>query len=305
MVLKLTDHVKLRGRIIKAGERYVNSYTGIPYAYRSTLLVASKELVYPTENVEIDATKAGAVCPRSETSSAPLLMKDVIDVLSDNGGAVEDALECASLDVYAPVTLARGKQNVVIYVHGGGLNSGSRFQALNRADNIHRFDELSETIWVNVGYSLGPLGFWAFRDETGSVQANAAIYEIIRAIKWVHDYIDKFGGDKNDITLIGHSAGAALVQTIHFMLRNPAKFGFTRQPFHKLVVMSGSSYLFKPVSIDDALARQKVVIDKTPCKGLASREQDACIKGLDGKSIIDATRGDRRASCRERVSSPV
>jgi carboxylesterase type B len=288
--VSLTDNVTVIGTPITAGNRKVHRYSGIPYAHRSELLMAPEELIYPTKETIIDATTAGAVCPQVGGFRIPKEAQPLLDALMENGGAKEDAFNCASLDIYVPAAPGNKKRNVVIYVHGGGMDSGSRFQALTRADKIHRFDELKETIWINVGYSLGPLGFWAIRDKDGAIQANAAIYEIIRAIKWVHDYIPKFGGDTDDITLIGHSAGAALVQTIHFMLRNPNKFGFTQQPFHKMALMSGSSYLFSPISFEDALARQEIVISKTPCKDLPSEEQNACMKGLDDRTIIEATR---------------
>jgi hypothetical protein len=65
-------------------------------------------------------------------------------------------------------------------------------------------------------------------------------------------------------------------------------FDFTQQPFHKLAIMSGSSYLFKFISIEDAIARQKAVINQTPCRHFDEEAQDVCMQSLSGKEIIKA-----------------
>ena len=286
--VKLNQYVTVEGLSTRVGDRTIHQFTGIPYATRETLLTRPKAVVYPDrKKVTIDATTPGFVCPSDTNWSASLdgFHAKLMHALTDVNGAVQDGLKCTSLDIYVPAT--PGKKAIVVFVHGGALNFGARNQAVNRADQIHRFDEFAETMWVSVGYSLGPLGFWAKATEDGGIEANAALHEIILALLWVHAYAASFGGDLDNITLMGHSAGAALAQDADFALRNPAYHGFgKRQPFHKLILMSGTSYLFPPIGMEEALARQQQVIDEAGCR--KARDPLACLQRLSGKEIMEA-----------------
>jgi carboxylesterase type B len=263
-------------------------FLGVPYARRISRFGALISNVHPT--ADIDATHPGSICPILGVVRVAEGAQVIVDTLGDTGDAPVDELNCLNLDIYAPAGKRKQElRRVVIYVHGGGMDSGSRYQEFNRADLVHRFDDLSNVIWVNVGYSLGPLGFWHVDSQDGRFVSNAALVELVEALRWVQTHIRAFGGNASDVTLMGHSAGAALSQMVQIMLGSLEKYGFKEAPFQKLALMGGSALLFPPVPISTALARQELVIEKTKCHGLNDQDLINCLEKLEIESLIDAT----------------
>jgi acetyl esterase/lipase len=112
-----------------------------------------------------------------------------------------------SLDVYH-FGKPDSKKPVVIYVHGGAFALGDKANNMTNKQNL--FSSL-EYILVSVNYRLSP--------ETYSTDPNRVMYpthhnDVADAIKWVFDNIANYGGDKQKIALLGHSAGAQLVALI-------------------------------------------------------------------------------------------
>jgi carboxylesterase type B len=172
---------------------------------------------------------------------------------------------------------------VVIYIHGGGLEVGARNQRFNSARRIHRLKMLrNDTVWINIGYSLGPLGFWHHTDENGQVHSNVALHEIILALKWVQDHIHQFGGDPENVTLVGYSGGAALAHLVHIILKDFHSYDFQFAPFIKLILMSGSALLFEPVFTEDALMRQAKIMSAAGCSDIA------CLQHLGPQQLAQA-----------------
>jgi acetyl esterase/lipase len=101
-------------------------------------------------------------------------------------------LPAQRLDLYKP-TVARAAAPVVIFIHGGGWNSGDK--------NLYRFvgAALAEQNWISVSinYRLYPTGKFP-----------ALMQDAAMAVKYVHDHASEWGGDPNRIYLLGHSAGA-------------------------------------------------------------------------------------------------
>jgi acetyl esterase/lipase len=95
---------------------------------------------------------------------------------------------------------------VVIYIHGGGWSIGDKSQKLENKLNL--FNEL-DYVFVSVNYRLSPFPF----DTSNADRVQYPIHniDIAEAIKWVYDNIADYGGNKEKIAIIGHSAGAHLV----------------------------------------------------------------------------------------------
>ena len=119
---------------------------------------------------------------------------------------------------------------VIVYIHGGGFKGGCGHEK--------HFDEpvwpLKGVIGVTFNYRLGPLGFMSLEElkELDGHCSNYGLYDQIEALKWVKHNIKAFGGNPNNITIMGQSAGAMSVQQLCL---SPLTDGL----FHKAVMLSG------------------------------------------------------------------
>ena len=139
--------------------------------------------------------------------------------------------DCLFLNVFTPDTAKNGdKLPVLIYIHGGGFTGGCGHEK--------HFDEpvwpVKGVIGVTLNYRLGPLGFACLpqlKEEAGKT-GNYGLYDQHTAITWVRDNISAFGGDPENIIIMGQSAGAMSVQQ-HSL--SPKSDGL----FRKAVMSSG------------------------------------------------------------------
>lgn len=147
-------------------------------------------------------------------------------------GEVYDYSEdCLFLNVFTPDTAREGdKLPVLVYIHGGGFTGGCGHEK--------HFDEpvwpMQGVIGVTLNYRLGPMGFACLpnqQEEEGHT-GNFGLYDQLTALKWVKDNIAAFGGDPENVTIMGQSAGGMSVQ---LQVESP----LTRGLFRKAVMSSG------------------------------------------------------------------
>ncbi len=110
-----------------------------------------------------------------------------------------------SLDIYYSALIEQ-KKPVVIYVHGGAWSLGDKANQLENKINL--FQSLNY-VFVSVNYRLSPFPYEV--NNSKRVMYPTHNRDIADAIKWVFDNISEYGGDQNNIALLGHSAGAHLV----------------------------------------------------------------------------------------------
>ncbi|KPM37667.1 hypothetical protein AK830_g8899 [Neonectria ditissima] len=154
-----------------------------------------------------------------------------------NNGSLADAdVDCSSeedclfLDVWAPVNSAGKKLPVMVWTYGGGFTGGSKSQ--NTPEGL--FDLSTEFVFVAYNYRLGMTGLAngpTFLHEGGT--SNTAIWDVEHAFKWVQKYIGKFGGNPDEVTAVGFSAGGS--QTLFQFTRFA---GHAKQLFNRAYVMS-------------------------------------------------------------------
>ena len=139
--------------------------------------------------------------------------------------------DCLFLNVFTPETAREGdKLPVLIYIHGGGFTGGCAHEK--------HFDgpvwPAKGIIGVTINYRLGPMGFVCLQElaEEADHTGNYGLYDQMTAIQWVKDNIVAFGGDPENITIMGQSAGAASVQ---MLCQSPLTDGL----FQKAVMSSG------------------------------------------------------------------
>lgn len=141
----------------------------------------------------------------------------------------QDEAECLSLNIWTPAI--DGKRPVMVWIHGGGFLFGSG------ADPIYNGLKLAsygDVIVATLNYRLGAFGFL----HIPGVTANVGLLDQIAALKWIKSNVESFGGDPNNITIFGESAGGMSVTTL---LAMPAAEGL----FQHAIAQSGSTLPYK------------------------------------------------------------
>jgi para-nitrobenzyl esterase len=209
------------GRISGISHSGVVSYKGIPYA------------APPIGDLRWRAPQPVAVWTgvKAADKVGPLCMQ-IINT-GDNGvGPPPDSEDCLNLDVYAPASGKRAKLPVMFWIHGGGYVNGSGTAALYDGSELAK----QGVVVVAINYRLGRFGFFAHpaltKENPAGPLGNYAFMDQIAALQWVKRNIAAFGGDPDNVTIFGESAGGGAV--INLMIC-PAAQGL----FHKAISQSG------------------------------------------------------------------
>lgn len=208
--------------------------------------------------------------------------------LQFNGKTVVGGTNCLNLDVYA--TNVKG-ENLPVYVffHGGNNQTGSSFGDLTGTDMVIK----ENCIVVSVNYRLGMLGFNclpALLTEKGS-SGNFGLLDMQKSLEWVKNNIQQFGGDPNNVTVSGHSAGGRDVMA---MLISPGFKGL----FQKAIVSSGGMTVAdvdKSASQIAAVLAPIAVADK---KAASEKEAKAWLltTGKDVKEYLNSLSSEKLMS---------
>ena len=206
------------------------AYKGIRYAtagrWEYPKQVTSWEGVY-------NATRYGACSyqPRAFYNEEENLKKVFYYNEFRRGETYTYSEDCLFLNIFTPETAKEGdKLPVLIYIHGGGFTGGCGHEK--------HFDgpvwPAKGIIGVTLNYRLGPLGFVCLPElkEEAGFTGNYGLFDQLTAIRWVRDNIAAFGGDPENMTIMGQSAGAMSVQQ-HSL--SPLSRGL----FQKAVMSSG------------------------------------------------------------------
>src|SRR5690606_27339231 len=134
--------------------------------------------------------------------------------------------------VWTPEGAAPGdKLPVMFWIHGGGFVNGGASPAVYAGDEFAR----DGIVLVSANHRLGRFGFFAhpaLTAESGGETGNFAILDQIAALEWVRRNVEQFGGDPDNVTIFGESAGGF---SVHFLMTSPRAQGL----FHKAIVQSG------------------------------------------------------------------
>ncbi|MGO9095818.1 MAG: carboxylesterase/lipase family protein [Bryobacteraceae bacterium] len=143
--------------------------------------------------------------------------------------------DCLFLNVMTPVWPAKQPLPVMLWLHGGGNEGGSASSALYKDGTLIRHGVLL----VTVNYRLGIFGFFAHpalsAESAHHGSGNYGLMDQILALRWVRENIANFGGDPNNITMFGNSAGA--IDTGLLMTSSLSK-----DLFQRAIAESGTSF---------------------------------------------------------------
>jgi para-nitrobenzyl esterase len=195
-------------------------FKGIPYAASpiGERRWRPPEPVEPWSGVS-DATEFGPACPQTP------------DELELSAGTPLNE-DCLTLNIWTPAAHDAARP-VLVWIHGGGFSWGT---ARNDLYDGAQFARRGDLVVVSIQYRLGAFGWLNLKEVGGDAYAtsgNLGLLDQIAALEWVQANITAFGGDPNNVTVAGESAGGI---SIGSMIASPLAEGL----IHKAILQSGS-----------------------------------------------------------------
>ena len=181
--------------------------------------------------------------------------------------------DCLYLNIWKPATTAAEKKPVIVWVHGGAYSYGGTVDPLY---DFHNFvEENPEVIVVSIAYRLGVLGFLHLSHLPDGKDypdtQNLGLLDQLKALKWVHENIAAFGGNPDNVTLMGESAGGGSVTNLSLIKGS-------HQYFKKVIALSGNPGL--STSTEAAIACTNELMDALGCKTVAD------LKKIDAQKLV-------------------
>jgi para-nitrobenzyl esterase len=207
--------------------------------------------------------------------------------------------DCLYLNVWAPSHRDSSAMPVMVWIYGGGfVNGGSSPAVYDGSQFAH-----DGIVFVSFNYRLGRFGFFAHpaltKEDPGGLLGNYAYMDQLAALRWVQKNIKGFGGDPNNVTVFGESAGGG---SVHMLLTSPLARGL----FQKAIIESGGGrhgfngtpHLHEPAngkpsaeSTGLAFAKAKGIAgdDAGALRRLRSLPADDIVDGLNMASMMQAS----------------
>lgn len=204
--------------------------------------------------------------------------------------------DCLYLNVWSNARTTHDQKPVIVYIHGGGFMSGSGSVAIYDGEAMAK----KGIVFVTINYRHGLFGFFSHpeltKESTYNASGNYGILDQIAALKWVKNNISAFGGDSNNVTIAGQSAGSMSVNILNAS-------SLANGLYNKMIAESGanviSSIFGNPLSLDDAekkgLQIQKLAAAKNleelrrvPAEKLVSLQQGLGSICIDGYVLTES-----------------
>lgn len=202
----------------------VDIYKGIPYALAPVgeLRFQKAQSVLPSEKI-YDATYFGKSCMQALT-------------VGEAASEYEKGEDCLRLNIWNNNRQKTdAKKPVFVYIHGGGFNSGGTVDPLYDGYNFVYYNP--DIIVITINYRVGAMGYIDLSSFEGGenfpTSAANGTHDQIEALRWIKNNIENFGGDKENITICGESAGGASVSIL-------CAIDEAKGLFNKAIPMSGA-----------------------------------------------------------------
>jgi para-nitrobenzyl esterase len=256
----VTGYGKLRG----SREDGIFVFRGIPFAAppAGDLRFRAPQRPPKWEGVR-DATAFGPSCPQP----SPQPIRGSLFAGMFTAREAETGDDCLNLNVWTP-GLDNARRPVMIWIHGGGYRTGAGSSPMYDGA---RLAKRGDTVVVTINYRLGALGFLHLPELEGS---NFGLLDQVAAITWVKEEIGAFGGDPDNITIFGESAGGKSVETV---MATPRSRGL----FKRAILES----TYGPAMDEDGAIG---LGEKLPGQLGLKRGDGAAIRALTAREIVDA-----------------
>ncbi len=242
-------------------------FYGIPYAQPP---VGDLRWVAPQPKSWDDvliADKFGSDCPQITVS------------IFKRQEGVEDNEDCLYLNIWSKDL--DGKKPVIFWIHGGGFEIGGGSWPKYDGTSL----ALQNAVIVTINYRIGPFGFLAHpllsAEASYGTSGNYGLLDQIAALEWVNENIEKFGGDPENITLMGQSAGGISIAS---MMVSP----FAEGLFNKAIIMSGLiPYDLYPLKSDTQTSMEDIGVEFQKVLGIEDGDILKQMRDLDTSNILD------------------
>ena len=253
------------GTFVGSQDGDVASFKGIPYAKAPVGKLRWKE----PEEAESDdgiyeAKYFGASPLQSETKS-------------ETGSYYKQSENCLTLNVWENTSNTSTDKTVMVFIHGGSYGWGATSDSMYDGTNfVKKFDDV---ILVTVEYRLGMMGFIDFSEVPGGEEyassGNLGLLDQICALKWIQKNIAAFGGNPDNVTIFGESAGGGSVSLL------PLIDG-TEGLFKRVIAESGSVAL--TFSKDECKEQTQMLLELSGCTNM---DELLALSEDEIKAIVD------------------
>lgn len=260
----------LEGRV----RRDLAMWRGIPYAAPPVgdLRLRGPAPVVPWTGVR-DAAHFGPVAPQDRNGQ----------FLGPARG-IPMSEDCLTLNVIAPQTSSDGLP-VMVFIHGGAYSVGSSREIRHQGEGLAR----TGVIFVNFNYRLGALGyidFTALSTPERPIDGNLGLRDQVAALKWVQDNIASFGGDPDNVTIFGESAGGNAITTL---MTVPSAAGL----FVRAIAQSSPPNAIYPSAITAAWARDYLeqlseVVDNSSTESTSAESAGELLFAASAEDLVVA-----------------
>jgi para-nitrobenzyl esterase len=268
------------GEIRGALEDDVMTYKGIPFAAPPTgdLRWHPPQPVLPWTGTKY-TTEYAANCPQLAYPAASIYP-------SPPGESNED---CLYLNVWTTSNNPKDKLPVMVWIHGGALTRGSGANATYDGANLAK----KGVVLVTVNYRLGPLGYLAHPELTKESEhgssGNYGILDQIAALQWVRDNIAAFGGDPENVTIFGESAGS---WSVHGLVASPLAAGLFHRAIGESGAMFGVDFYVGDTNKAGGASGESIGLDFMKACGVETLEE---MRALPAEKIVEVFAGEGRS----------
>jgi para-nitrobenzyl esterase len=270
--------VRLRDQVLvgRSGETHpgVASFRGIPFAEPPVGALRWQAPQRPrAQPARLEAAEFAAACYQDSYNN---------DWYRKVGAAfgAEPALfvdppfseDCLYLNVWTPAPGTEARLPVMVWIHGGANRSGWSFEPNYVGENLAA---RGNVVVVSIAYRHGVFGFFGHPElRRQAAPTNFGLLDQLAALQWVQEHIAAFGGDAENVTLFGESAGAA---NIGYLMASPAARGL----FRRAISQSGGYQMLERRSLEDLDA-----LGETMSAALPGRPDLAGLRRLASATIL-------------------
>ena len=252
-------------------------FRGIPYAEPPINNLRWKSPIPAKKNLKIDARQFKPACMQDRYNtdwyhnvirafgSDPSLFDHVNSISED----------CLYLNIWTKSLETSARKPVMVWIHGGNDTAGWSYEPDYIGHNLSNKD----VVVVSIGYRLNIFGFFRHPNmikQTG----NFGLEDQILSLQWLKENIKYFGGDPDNITIFGESAGGA---HISYHLVSPASEGL----FEKAIIQSGGYNLVSPYSLLDIQEAHNFAKEATD---IISPNNFEALRNIDSKRLLDVSK---------------
>lgn len=191
--------------------------------------------------------------------------------------------DCLYLNIWAPDQIERKKLPVAFWIHGGGFGGG--YSSEMEFDGKAYCEK--GVILVSVGYRVNTFGFlahpWLNEENERNISGNYGILDQIAALKWVYKNIENFGGDPENITVFGQSAGSMSTQVL---ISSPLTEGMIAKAILQSGISCEENILATP-SLEEEMEIGKKYVEITGAKSLEELRTMSAEQLMEAKRILD------------------